>query len=273
MTTPETQTVERPDHPAAKLAAAFAQWTTAPAGERTTRMTIDVVDSVGVRVRPVGQVVELTAMQVDRLAAALAGGVEFCTDSGWAIARYLGDWAPVPGEQPAASVVITDLRITDADLDDGITTPEVVRAPIAADQLANVTGYVSESLWLLTTTRNLLLPRAKWQEGQRLRVGTRAVPPRPRKPGPPPQEVAGGLLFDNGASFLDWLDAKLGHPDGEDRESFAGSGHTCVVSHVHVPIPRDGDTGLPEFRYLVRLDTDLGEWTLWLGEDELEPIE
>lgn len=272
MTSTDQQTIERPDHPAAKLAAAFARWTQAPAGERTTRLTLDVLASVGVRVWPVGRQVELTALQVDRLAAALAGGVEFCTDAGWALADYLRTWAPVPGEQPAAQVVITDLRITDADLDDGITQPEVVRAPIAADQLTNVTAYVAESLWLLTTTRELLLPRARWAEGQRLRVGTRAVRRRPDRPGPPPREVAGGLVFDNGASVLDWLERVAG-PLPQRRVPFAGSGQTCVVAHIHVPIPRDGDTGRPEFRYLVRVDTDLGEWTLWLDEDELEPAD
>jgi hypothetical protein len=262
----ELETVERPDHPAARLAAAFARWTETPAGERTGRVTIDVVDSVGIRVCPTGQVVELTERQVSRLAAALAGSDGYVTDSARAIADWMATWGPLPGKQAAATVLITDWRITDDDLDEGIR-PYPVRVPVGDHRLADLTGFLTEAADLLLLTRRGLLPFAKWQEGQQLTVGTRAVQRVSGARTTTPYEVDGVLVFgEEGPDLYAWLDAYA-----PKRKAMPETGYTCVVSEVHIHVPPDG-TGKPAFSYLVRLNIGGTGTTLWLEEDQLESI-
>lgn len=167
----EPFTAERPEHPATSLVEAFERWVSTPPGERTSRLTIDVVDSVNIRVRPVGLVVELTGRQTARLAAALAGAPGgYVTDSADGLAFWVGrDWAPRPGEQPAATLLFKDLRITDHHLDWG-EKPYLVRAPVGRDRIEALTGFVAAAAEQLLFEREAMLSRARWKDGQQVRV-------------------------------------------------------------------------------------------------------
>jgi hypothetical protein len=267
----ELATEERPHHLATRLIEAFERWTATPAGDHASRMTIDVVDSADVRVRPAGTVVKLTRRQISRLAAALAGAHDgYATDSGEGLAFWLGrDWAPRPDEQAAATLLITDWRITDDHLDRR-EKPYPLRVPIGADRIVDLTRFVASSAELLLFERRALLPQARWAEGQRLRIGTAAI--RRKQPAEPPREVAPGvLLFESSVAALD---TQFG-PFPVPRRAFPGTGQTCVVSEIHVHLASQQGAA-PTFSYLVHVDNadpERGEWTLWLDEDELEPIE
>lgn len=155
------------DHPATLLAVAFERWAAeAPAGERTPVLHVDVLDSIG---RQHGGV-DLTERQADRLAAELAS-VDFATHSASAISSYLfRDWGLLDTTaQPAAQVKITDVEHGQRDDHDPQESPITYRVPIAPDRLADLTAFLTESLFAVTATRDLAA-RALYQEGQTVRV-------------------------------------------------------------------------------------------------------
>lgn len=276
--TSDLQTVERPNHPAAKLARNLGQWAErAPAGDHRSRMLIDVVDSVGIRVTAPDAVVRLTGRQTELLAATFANAT-WCTSSAEAIAHYLGDFRPMPGEQPAASLVLTDWQITDDHLDWG-DKPGPLRVPIGKDRLDDLIAFVAASLDTLLFTRRAMLPLARFQEGAKVRVRDPAAAHEavPRSPAADlePGEVFEGIV-DGSLTRADTQNARLDRAVDwamGERKPMACAGATGVVTFVTVSVPTEQDRPVLYF-YEVRLDVPDAERSivLNLADDEVEPI-